>query len=194
MKVQAASAGLIFLLLGGCQIAKVPAVGLAGQAGEIDAAELRSVLADLARAHDQKLQLAFYVSLPWQRMDAPFDAFFSNMGKVQKELLTDLEKWAKEHQVSLAHQFGEDTSSRALKIMEARQEKVIRGAAKQDFPRDALMQMYADYEWQISVVEALLPRVKDAGLKAYLEKSLKVHSAGSAEIVRLLKGYRYQGG
>src|SRR6185503_16479045 len=121
----------------------------------MDAAELRGLLADLARAHEQKLQLAFYVSLPWQRVDAPFDAFFSNMGKVQKELLGDLEKWAKENGVSLVHRFGEDTESKALQIMEARQEKVIRGAGKQDFPRDAMMQMYADYEWQISLIQAL---------------------------------------
>ena len=78
----------------------------------------------------------------------------------------------------------------AQQILEARQEKLVRGDATPDFVRDTLMQMYDDYEWQISLIQALLPSVKDPQLKAYLQKSLQIHEAGSAQLNGLLKRYK----
>src|SRR4051794_12146196 len=57
--------------------------------------DLRDTLAAMARAHDQKTQLAFYESLPWQRTAEPFHTFFVNMGKSQRELYDQLQAWAK---------------------------------------------------------------------------------------------------
>jgi hypothetical protein len=55
------------------------------------------------------------------------------------------------------------------------------------------MQMYNDYEWQVAELQALLPKVKDPGLKGYVQKSLKVHEDGSAEILALLKRFKFNG-
>ena len=152
--------------------------------------ELRDVLAGMARSHDQKVELAFYVSLPWQGVDEPFKAFYPQMRSQQADLAKELRAWAAAHDLDMSFHFSDDTDGRAVKIMEARQEKVLRADNRTDFSRDALVQMYADYEFQISLVQALLPRVHDAGLKAYLEKSLQVHTQGSAEITGLLKKFK----
>ncbi len=161
--------------------------------GSVDS-DLRGTLAALARAHEQKIQLAFYESLPWERTDEPFYSFFDSMGKTQAGLLNDLQAWAKTGRdgapVDLKFSFSDDTPGRAQKIIEARQEKLIRGDSKIDFTRDALMQMYEDYEWQISLIQSLLPRVSDPALKAYLQKSLKAHEDGSAQIIGLLRRFK----
>lgn len=157
---------------------------------DIPSGDLRDNLADMARAHDQKVQLAFYVSLPWVGVDAPFRDFYTHMSEQQRDLGTQLRAWAKKHNIDLAFNFSDDTAGRAQKIMEARQEKVVRGDARPDFERDTLMQMSTDYEWQISLAQALLPKVHDEGLRAYLQKSLKIHEAGSAEITGLLKKFQ----
>jgi hypothetical protein len=47
-----------------------------------------------------------------------------------------------------------------------------------------------DYEFQICVVEALLPKVTDPELRRYLEHSLKVHGEGSKELREVLKRYK----
>jgi hypothetical protein len=143
----------------------------------------------MARAHDQKVQLAFYVSLPWVGVDAPFRDFYTHMSDQQRDLGTQLRALAKAHNIDLTFNFSDDTPGRAQKIMEARQEKVVRGDARPDFQRDTLMQMSTDYEWQISLAQALLPKVTDPALRAYLQKSLQVHEAGSAEITALLKKF-----
>jgi len=154
--------------------------------------ELRSVLADLARAHDQKAQLAWYVNTPILRSVNPaIKPFYQNMGKVHKELYGEITAWAKAHNIDLTYRFSNDTAGRAQKMMEDRQEKLVRGDDKQDFERDNLMQMYNDYEWQLAEIRALLPHVRDPALKAYLEKSLKAHESGSGEIVALLKRFKF---
>jgi len=158
---------------------------------DIPAAELRSVLADLARAHEQKTQLAWYVSTPLRSIDAPFKPFYAKMGQQEKDLLASLQAWAKAHNVDLTYKASGDTTGRAQKIMEDRQEKLVRGDDKTNFERDNLMQMYSDYEWQVAEVQALLPKIKDPALKTYLEKSLKIHEDGSAEILGLLKKYKF---
>ncbi|HVT83443.1 MAG TPA: hypothetical protein VHM90_22570 [Phycisphaerae bacterium] len=176
------------ILLGGCQQPVKPA----GAIG--DDRDLRDTLAAMARAHDQKTQLAFYEALPWQRTAEPFHDFFVKMGKSQRELHDQLQTWAKTADqgkpIVLKYSYGDDTPGRAQKIIEARQEKLIRGDSKPDFTRDALMQMYEDYEWQISLIQALLPRVTDSQLRAYLEKSLKVHQEGSDELIGLLRRFK----
>lgn len=152
--------------------------------------DLRGTLAAMARAHEQKTMLAFYEALPWQRTPEPFHAFYGTMGTTQGELLKDLQAWAKNKNVELKFAHSDDIAGRALKVMEARQEKLIRSDAKPDFTRDTLMQMYQDYEWHISQIQVILPAVTDPELKAYLEKSLKVHEAGSNQLIDLLKKFK----
>jgi hypothetical protein len=157
--------------------------------------DLRGTLAALARAHDQKTQLAFYEDLqaavPFSKTDPAIHAFFVNMGKEQKDLLSDIKGWAKTNHVDLTYHAGTDLAGKAQVIEEARQEKEIRAANHADFLHIALIQMYMDYDWQVSLIQATLPSVKDEGLKAYLEKSLKVHEAGSDEALALLKKFKY---
>ena len=186
--------------IGGCQgLEKKPAGGAATQAvaggvtaGGMSATELRDVLADLGRAHGQKVQLAWWVSTPLRPVSPQFVKFYENMGVQQKELLAELKGWAKTHQVDLTFHYTSDVYSEGQRIMEKRQEAMVREDDQVNFERDNLMQMHQDYEWQVSLLKALLPSVKEAGLKAYLEKSLAVHEAGSKEIVGLLRGYKFQ--
>ncbi len=154
--------------------------------------ELREVLADMAKSHGEKTQLAWYVSTPLRGIDPQFKGFYANMGVQQKELLGELKGWAKKQNVSLTHRYSDDAYGRSLKMMEGREEAKTRVAERADFQRDMLMNMYHDYVWQVCLVEAVLPRVKDGELKAYLKKSKTVHEAGIKEIEGMLKRYRYQ--
>ena len=178
-------------LAGGCQaVPREPGAG-AGAYADIPPAELREVLAGLARSHEQKMQLAFYVALPWTGVDEPFKDFYAHMSEVQGDLDKELHAWAKGHNMDLAFHFSEEVEDKAREMMEGRQQKVIMGDNRTDLTRDTLIQMYMDYEWQISVVQTLLPKVREPGLKAYLERSLKAHVEGGAEIARLLKKYKW---
>lgn len=178
---------LVSMLLFSCQHGPPPN---ASAFADLSSTELTSALADLARSNDQKTQLAFYASLPWQGVTPPFDAFYKQMGSEQKELYAEITDWAKKNHIDLTYHYSKDIPGEAQKILEARQEKLVRGDSKADFTRDTLMQMYQDYEWQISEVQALLPHVKDPELKAYLEHSLKVHTAGDAQLVSLLQRFK----
>ena len=178
-------------LAGGCHT--IPRqTGPEGSAyADISSSELREVLAALARSHEQKMQLAFYVSLPWTGVDAPFRDFYSSMGAAQGDLDKELHAWAKDHNVDLTFRFADEVQDKARETMEGRQQKVILGDNRTDLTRDTLVQMYMDFEWQISLLQTLLPKVREPGLKAYLERSLKAHVEGGAEIGRLLKKYKW---
>jgi hypothetical protein len=162
---------------------------------DVPAAELRAVLSELARAHEQKGMLATWVALPLvgPPVNASIRPFYGRMGPRQADLLKELRAIARERGIDLTYRPGTDTEGRAYALMEARQEKMVRAAGAADFDRDMLMQMYNDYEWQICLLQALLPRVKDSALRGYLERSLKVHEEGSAEIVSLLKRFKFAG-
>jgi hypothetical protein len=174
-----------------------PAVSAGAPAGlaDVPGAELRDVLSELARAHEQKGMLTTWVAMPLvgPPVSAGVRPFYQHMGPRQAELLKELRAFARSHGIDLAYRPATDTEGRALALMEARQEKLVRSDGAADFDRDMLMQMYNDYEWQICMLQALLPRVKDAGLRGYVEKSLKVHEEGSAEIVGLLKRFKWAG-
>jgi len=173
-------------------VATTPAVAAAPAVANVPPTDerLRTLLAGMARAHDQKTQLAFYESMPWRKTSEPYHSFYVDMGKTQGELLADIRGWAKAHHMDLTFHFPADAEGKAQQILEARQEKLVRGDSNQDFVRDTLMQMYDDYEWQISLIQALLPYVQDPGLKAYLQKSQKVHEEGSARLVKLLQRFK----
>ena len=183
-------AAMAALGLGGCQVTpRVPGPEAAAYA-TISPMELRDILAGLARSHEQKMQLVLYLSLPWGGVDPAFRDFFNNMAPVQQGLYTELRTWARTHDIDLTFKFGDDVLSKAQETMEDRQQKVIMADNRTDLTRDTLIQMWADYEWQVSVLQNLLPTVREPGLKAYVEKSLKAHEAGSAEITKLLKRFK----
>lgn len=195
---------LIAIVLPGCQSAKAPsappvaastAASQPAAVAEVPAEELRSVLSDLARAHEQKLQLAAWVAMPFvgPPVAVPIKPFYKQMGERQKDLLTQLQAVARSRHIDLTYHPSTDINGRALAIMEKRQEKLVRSDGAPDFDRDMLMQMYSDYEWQICLLQALLPTVKDPALRAYVEASLKVHEDGSAEIVGFLKKFKFAG-
>jgi predicted outer membrane protein len=152
--------------------------------------DLRFLLAALARAHQQKLQLVLFTNLPLVGVEAPAKPVFEKMNAAQGELEKELTTWAKKRNVDLTFQFPSDVPSQAQKLMEGRQEKVMLSDGKVDRTRDAVINMYIDYEFQICVVEALLPKVTDPELRRYLEHSLKVHEEGSKELREVLKRYK----
>jgi hypothetical protein len=164
----------------------------AAAAGTLSSQDLRDVLADMANSHNDKVKLSWWVSTPLRPVDPPFRPFFENMGKQNKELLQELQDWARQHRVDLTYHLSNDLDGRAQKIMEDRQEKLVRSDDKIKFQHDILMQMYTDYDWKSSQIQALLPSVKDPALRSYLEKSAKMYSDGSAQILSLVHRYKFQ--
>lgn len=181
-------------MLGACNsVARGPATmpAAAGTLSELSPSDLRDLLADFGNAHHDKVQLAWWASTPLRPVDATFKPFFSEMGQRNKELLAELEAYAKARGFDLTYRYSNDLYGKAQKLMEDRQEKQIRGDDRSEFQRDILMQMYTDYEWRISQLKTFLPLVHDGALKAYVEKSLAMYEAGDREIVALLKHYKY---
>jgi hypothetical protein len=196
MDCRPAYLGLMLVSLAACQTMQPPSP----QEGSMSATtapadgispELRDLLAGMARSHEQKTLLAFYEGFPIAKTSGAIHAFFGNMTKLQADALKDLRDWAEAHKVNLAYRPGNDLDAKALKIMEARQEKEVRSSNNTDFARTILLQMYQDYEWQVSLIQAVKPEVKDPQLLAYLDKSEQIHQQGSAEIMGLLKKYKY---
>lgn len=156
--------------------------------------DMRDTLAMLLRAHDQKVQLAFYATTPFlKNVDEPFKGFFARMSAVQSDLEKQLKAWAKARKVDLSFQFSNDIGGHAQKFMEDRQGDVAKKDDRISFERDELINMYMDYEWQISLLTTALPAAaSDPELKAYLQRSLSAHESGSREIRELLAKYRFE--
>jgi hypothetical protein len=190
MTLPTATAMYLLLLLPACHTARPPADGTASPWADLPPAELRDLLAELSNAHAQKQHLVLLLSVPFMGVDEPFKDFFSKMNTQQRELQVQLHAWAQEHHVDLTYHRGTDTLARAEKIMEDRQAKVLTVLNQTNRERSALIQMYTDYEYRISLLQALLPAVRDPALKAYLEKSLKIHEDGSAQLTELLKRFK----
>src|SRR4051812_20290531 len=117
----------VSLFVGGCAIAP-PAQTIVTPPGAISTlsdADLREVLADFANAHQDKIELAFWVSTPLRSIDPQFKSFFDRMGRENKALNAELTGWAKSHNVNLGYSYGKDFYSQAQKLMEFRQEKEI---------------------------------------------------------------------
>ncbi|MCL2647092.1 MAG: hypothetical protein FWD61_08815 [Phycisphaerales bacterium] len=154
--------------------------------------ELRGVLADLANSHNDKIKLALWVSTPFRPVEAPFRPFFNNMGTQNKQLLAELQTWAKQHKVDLTYHPPTGFAGAVDKIMNARQEKLVRNDDKLSFQHHILIQMYIDYENNLSQCQALLPTLTDPALKSHIERTAKMYSDGSAEILALLARYKFQ--
>jgi hypothetical protein len=180
----------LMLLLAACQGLPRSAEGPVSPWADLPPTELHDVLAELANAHSQKLQLGLFLSLPFMGVDEPFKDFFSKMNSQQRELQEQLRAWADAHHEDVTYHRGTDTMARAQKIMEDRQGDVIKTLNRTDRERGALIQMYTDYEFRVSMLQALLPKVRDPALKAYVEKSLKMHADGSVQLADLLKRFK----
>jgi hypothetical protein len=178
------------LFSAGCQSApRAAGTQVVGYA-DMNPEDLRFILAALGRSHKQKLQLVFYTNLPLMGVETPAKPVFATMDKAQGELDKELTAWAKKHDLDLKFDFPPDVQSQAAKKMEGRQESVMLGDGKADRTRDSLMNMYMDYEFQICILQTLLPKVSDPDLRQYLEHSLKVHEDGSKELRDVLKRYK----
>jgi len=154
--------------------------------------ELRTALATLANAHNDKIKLAFWTSTPLRPIDAPFKPFFTNMATQNKQLLTDLQTWAKQNKIDLTYRPPPGIAGDAEKIMNDRQEKLVRSDDKTAFQHHILIQMYIDYESNLSLCQALLPTLTDPALKSYVEQTAHMYSIGSTEILALLARYKFQ--
>jgi hypothetical protein len=167
--------------------------GSHGKISDLSASDLHDVLSELDKNHHDRMKLAFWVSTPLRSADPAFKAFYKERGAAEKELANELEAWAKAHHVDLSYSYGTDTFGKAQKIMEDRQEKVVRADDKNDFGRDMLIDELQDYEFGISLVTALLPSVHDPALQAYLQKSLHSQEAASQQAQVFLKKFKYTG-
>jgi hypothetical protein len=82
---------LMAMLTGFCGCANTPTAPVVnippGKISVLPAADLRDVLADLANAHNDKIELSFWVSTPLRPVDDPFRPFFQHMGTQNKQLL-----------------------------------------------------------------------------------------------------------
>lgn len=178
---------LTLLVVPACQMAPRPPATAPGDAQAV----LREVLPELAKAHRDKTQLAFYATSIFRRVDPPVKQFAQQMGQEQQQLLDELQVWSKAHQIDLKFRFSDDVFGAARKAMEKEQGDMIQADNNVDFQRDMLVLMYTDYSWQYQLVSALLPTVQDPQLKRYLQKSQHVHEAGTKQIRQLLGKYKY---
>jgi hypothetical protein len=153
-------------------------------------AEFRDTLAGLARSHEQKMQLVFYLTLPWISVEPVVRPVFTNMGTVQSQLDKELHDWANEHRIDLSFRFSSDIAGQAQKLMEDQQGQVVTGDSRADLTRDALIQMYMDYQWQAAVLQTLMPKIRDPKLRLYVQHSLKVHQDGGAELRAMLQRFK----
>jgi hypothetical protein len=168
---------------------RVPGPGASAFA-DISPMELRDTLAAMARAHEQKMQLVFYLTLPWVNVEPVVRPVFTNMGTVQADLDKELHDWADTHDIDLFFRFTDDIAGQAQKKMEDEQQQIVTSDGRADLTRDALIQMSMDYQWQVAVLQTLIPKVRDPQLLLYLQKSLKVHQDGSAELRSMLQRFK----
>jgi hypothetical protein len=182
---------VITALTTACQtVPRVPGPEAAAYA-DISPMELRDTLAALARAHEQKMQLVFYLTLPWINVETTVRPAFTNMGTAQNDLDQELHQWADEHHIDLFFRFSDSIADQAQKKLEDQQQQLVTSDGSADLTRDSLIQMSMDYQWQVSVLQALMPKVRDPKLLLYLQKSLKVHQDGSAEFRALLRRFKF---
>jgi hypothetical protein len=154
-------------------------------------AELRDTLAAMARSHEQKMQLVFYLTLPWINVEPVVRPVFTNMGTVQSGLDKELHDWADAHHIDLSFHFSNDIAGQAQKAMEDQQQQIVTGDGRADLTRDALIQMYMDYQWQAAVLQTLMPKIRDPQLRLYVQRSLKVHQDGGAELRAMLQRLKF---
>ena len=191
-----ACAGLAVLLLacanGGKAEGENPPRVMAAEGG---GGTIQEVLPQLAKAHSDKVQLAMFVGMPFiHRVDPAVKAFAEKMGEQNKELLKDLKAYAEANKISLKFEYSADANGRAQKGMEDEQSKALQGAGGTEFELLVLVLEYSDYGWNKALVKTTLEKEKglDPALKAYLEKSLKVHEEGIREIEGLLKRFQFK--
>lgn len=152
---------------------------------------VREALAELAKGHSEKIQLAWYARA-FRRTDPAVAAFLADMGVQQRRLAADLMAWARHTNADIRFAHTTDLSGEARRIMEAAQSRAVRNDSHEEFQRDILMLMWTDYAWQRSLIQATLKRTADPALRAYLTRSLAVHDAGVTRLRALLARYRWQ--
>ncbi len=178
------------LLTASCQTMWRVPISESSAYSSLSRVELRDTLAALARAHEQKMQLVFYLTLPWISVEPVVRPVFTNMGTVQSQLDKELQDWADEHRIDLSFRFTNDIAGQAQKELEDQQQQVVMGDGRGDLTRDALMQMYMDYQWQAAVLQTLMPKIRDPKLLLYVRHSLKVHQDGGAELRGMLQRFK----
>ncbi|MEI8197868.1 MAG: DUF4142 domain-containing protein [Phycisphaerae bacterium] len=153
---------------------------------------LRENLPELAKGHSDKIELGWYAASLLRHLDPPVKEFAKKMEADHKRLQKRLQAWAKANKYDLKFHYGDDTPGKARAAMEKDDGDALQAMKNPDFERTMLMFMYSDYDWQKHLIQALLPVVKDAELKGYLEESLKVHQEHFASVNTLLERYQFK--
>lgn len=154
--------------------------------------DTRDMLADLAKGHQDKIQLAWYATSIFRTLQPPVKEFAIHMGKEHKDLYERLKKWADKHAVSIKFSFGDDLYGKARKDMEKKQGDELQATKGGDFQHYFLMLMAVDYLSQEGFIKALLTVSPDPELAGYLQDSLKAHEQDRAQINQFLKQYKYE--
>ncbi len=153
---------------------------------------VRDMLAELEKGHSDKIQLAWFASLPFKKLTPDVKEFAAQMGKDHKALRERLNAWAKKNDVSLKFSFGNDLFGKARKDLEKSQGNEVEVDGGDDFQRDFLILMSVDYLTQRSYIRTLLKQTVDPELTAYLNDSLAIHERDRAAIRTFLKHYKYE--
>lgn len=181
---------------GGCCRTMKSANAVAEPAAKANQTEqtFRQNLPELAKGHQDKIDLAWYAQSPLMGyIDPDVAEFTKQMSTEHKALQKRLEAWAKAHKYDLKFQYGDDAVGQARAAIEKDDGKIIRGLNHTDFQRLLLVLMFADYDWQKHLVQALIPLAQgDPELKGYLEQSYQVHTEHLAKIQTLLARYQYK--
>ncbi len=154
--------------------------------------ELRDQLAELLKGHDDKVELAWYVSMPLHTVDPAIHDFFKRLSQDQKRLRDELNAWAKQNHLNLKFKFSDDLAGKARKAMEDAQGDVLQKDNNADFQRDVLVMMDVDFAQQKALANVLLKVAPDDALRAYLNDSIKTHDAETHAVRDLLQRYKFQ--
>jgi len=183
---------LVTLGLAACQAGPQPSTGPAATQTAIDLLT-RAALAELAKGHSDKMQLGWYASSPFRHVDPAIKQFAQDMRTTQDDLHHKLKTWADAHRIDLAiHYNPADPRDIARQAMEKQQGDSLQADSNIDFQRDVIILMYMYYQNQLSLIQALIPRIHDPELKAYLEQSQRVHTAALKSLRDLLGRYKLQ--
>jgi hypothetical protein len=153
---------------------------------------LVALLPELARGHDDKIKLGWYMTSFLRKVDPAVDTFGHTLMTENRELLDQLKKAAKNDHVSIEFKYGTSPADDARKLDEAAQQRVIRADDNADFQRDVLLLMYMDHQWELAIAQTIAKTQVPPDIKAYLDREITSRQSRIAEIRALLARYKWQ--
>ena len=160
--------------------------------GAADPNDPRTIIPDLAKAHKDKIDFAWYVNSLLRSPDPAIKAFAKTMDTDHKRLLARLTEWAKKADVIIAYAYAPGLQGTSLKSMEKMQGDLLQSDDNPTFQRDYLILTWTDLDWQRNLLAAALLQTKDPDLKAYLQDSLDTQTKEREACRSLLAKFKWQ--